>query len=99
MREVFSKFGDIGDIHIPKDRWSGENKGFAFIRFYTKREAEDAMDRMDGRRVDGREIRVAMARYGRPCDERAERRARGDYQERDRHGRRYERALCFDLSM
>lgn len=31
------------------------------------------MDSLDGRRVDGREIRVVMARYGRPIDERERR--------------------------
>lgn len=40
---------------------------FCFIfRFYDKRDAEDALDAMDGRILDGRELRVQMARYGRP---------------------------------
>lgn len=37
-----------------------------FRRFYDKRDAEDALDAMDGRLLDGRELRVQMARYGRP---------------------------------
>jgi splicing factor, arginine/serine-rich 2 len=37
-----------------------------FCRFYDKRDAEDALDAMDGRILDGRELRVQMARYGRP---------------------------------
>lgn len=37
-----------------------------FVRFYDKRDAEDALDAMDGRILDGRELRVQMARYGRP---------------------------------
>lgn len=40
------------------------------MRYYSRRDAEYAMDRMDGRWIDGREIRVAMARYERPIDER-----------------------------
>lgn len=40
---------------------------FEFVdRFYDKRDAEDALDAMDGRLLDGRELRVQMARYGRP---------------------------------
>lgn len=35
-------------------------------RFYERRDAEDAIDSMDGRNYDGRELRVAMAKYGRP---------------------------------
>ena len=34
-------------------------------RFNKKRDAEDALDRMDGADIDGREIRVQFARYGR----------------------------------
>ncbi len=33
--------------------------------FNKKRDAEDALDRMDGTDIDGREIRVQFARYGR----------------------------------
>ena len=36
-----------------------------FDRFARKRDAEDALDRMDGADIDGREIRVQFARYGR----------------------------------
>ena len=32
-------------------------------RFYDKRDAEDAMESLDGRVLDGRELRVQMARY------------------------------------
>lgn len=39
-------------------------------RFYDKRDAEDALDAMDGRVLDGRELRVQMARYGRPASPR-----------------------------
>ena len=37
-------------------------------RYYDKRDAEDAMDAMDGAIFDGRELRVQTARYGRPND-------------------------------
>ena len=36
-----------------------------FSRFSKKHDAEDALDRMDGTDLDGREIRVQFARYGR----------------------------------
>lgn len=37
-------------------------------RFYDRRDGEDAMHAMDGRMMDGRELRVQLARYGRPDD-------------------------------
>lgn len=66
LRRVFERCGEVGDIYIPRDRFSRESRGFAFVRFYDKRDAEDALDAMDGRLLDGRELRVQMARYGRP---------------------------------
>nr|CDJ94811.1 RNA recognition motif domain containing protein [Haemonchus contortus] len=70
LRRMFDKYGEIGDIHIPRDKYTRQSKGFGFVRFYSRRDAEYAMDRTDGRWVEGREIRVAMARYERPIDER-----------------------------
>ena len=66
LRHSFEKYGDVGDVYIPRDRFSRESRGFAFVRFYDKRDAEDAMDSMDGAVLDGRELRVQMAKYGRP---------------------------------
>ncbi|XP_017065485.1 serine/arginine-rich splicing factor 2 [Drosophila eugracilis] len=66
LRRVFERCGEVGDIYIPRDRYTRESRGFAFVRFYDKRDAEDALEAMDGRMLDGRELRVQMARYGRP---------------------------------
>ena len=63
---MFERYGEVGDIYIPRDRFTKESRGFAFVRFHDKRDAEDAMDKMDGYVMDGREMRVQMARYGRP---------------------------------
>jgi len=85
LRRLFERYGEIGDIHIPRDRFSRQSKGFAFVRFVSRREAEDALERVDGRRIDGREIRVVMARYGRAIDE------GGSDRDRDRGRKRYSR--------
>ena len=63
LYRTFDRFGDIADVYIPRDR-HGESRGFGFVRFYDKRDAEDAKS-MDGRMVDGRRIGVQMAKYGR----------------------------------
>ena len=31
-----------------------ESRGFAFVRYYDKRDAEDAIDRLNGYELDGR---------------------------------------------
>mmetsp|Transcript_76923 Transcript_76923/g.213118 ORF Transcript_76923/g.213118 Transcript_76923/m.213118 type:complete len:330 (-) Transcript_76923:150-1139(-) len=33
IREVFSQFGPVLDVHAPKDAWTGERKRFAFVTF------------------------------------------------------------------
>ncbi|KAI0214857.1 Serine/arginine-rich splicing factor 2, partial [Lamellibrachia satsuma] len=68
LKRAFEKYGDVGDVYIPRDRFSRESRGFAFVRFFHNRDAEDAMESMDGAIVDGREMRVQLAKYGRPSE-------------------------------
>ena len=32
LRKVFDKYGEVGDIYIPKDKYNRESRGFAFVR-------------------------------------------------------------------
>ncbi|XP_047143366.1 serine/arginine-rich splicing factor 2 isoform X2 [Hydra vulgaris] len=92
MERYFKKYGELGDIYIPRDRNTHESRGFAFVRYYEERDAEDAMDSMDGKVIDGREIRVAMARYGRPSNQYDPgRRSRGGDRGYDRRSSGYNR--------
>ena len=68
LRRIFEKYGPIGDVYMPWDRFTLESRGFAFVRFQDKRHAEEAMDALDGVMLDGRELRVQMARHGRLLD-------------------------------
>lgn len=91
LRRVFERCGEVGDIYIPRDRHTRESRGFAFVRFYDKRDAEDALDAMDGRMLDGRELRVQMARYGRPTSPQRRGGNRHNGRERGRSRERYRR--------
>nr|CAX79231.1 Splicing factor, arginine/serine-rich 2 [Schistosoma japonicum] len=73
LRRVFSRFGEVGDIYIPRDPYTFESRGFAFVRYCTDREADCAIRGMDGHKVDGREVRVQRAKYGRPTPNRRRR--------------------------
>ncbi|XWS63152.1 hypothetical protein CRYUN_Cryun06bG0071800 [Craigia yunnanensis] len=61
---LFDKYGKVVDIFIPKDRRTGDSRGFAFVRYKYADEAQKAVERLDGRVVDGREITVQFAKYG-----------------------------------
>lgn len=39
---------------------TGEPRGFAFVRFLDQRDADDAMDGLDGERLAGRELRIQV---------------------------------------
>uniref|UniRef100_A0A453B1X8 RRM domain-containing protein n=1 Tax=Aegilops tauschii subsp. strangulata TaxID=200361 RepID=A0A453B1X8_AEGTS len=62
---LFDKYGEVVDIYIPRDRSrTGDSRGFAFVRYKYEDEAQKAVDRLDGRLVDGREMMVQFAKYG-----------------------------------
>ncbi|KAI5061205.1 hypothetical protein GOP47_0023710 [Adiantum capillus-veneris] len=61
---LFDRYGKVVDIFIPRDRRTGESRGFAFVRYKHVDEAQKAVDRLDGRTVDGRDIMVQFAKYG-----------------------------------
>ncbi|KAG0449803.1 hypothetical protein HPP92_015853 [Vanilla planifolia] len=61
---LFDKYGKVVDIFIPRDRRTGDSRGFAFVRYKYADEAQKAVEKLDGRNVDGREIMVQFAKYG-----------------------------------
>ncbi|CAH0477072.1 unnamed protein product [Peronospora belbahrii] len=83
LRKEFERYGEIRDVYIPKDFYTKEPKGFAFVEFCSEREAEDARHSLDGAQIDGRDIRVVFAQERRKSTdqmrsrERMEKRGRG----------------------
>eukprot|EP01029_Cantina_marsupialis_P023768 TRINITY_DN598_c0_g1_i2.p1 TRINITY_DN598_c0_g1~~TRINITY_DN598_c0_g1_i2.p1 ORF type:complete len:144 (-),score=18.75 TRINITY_DN598_c0_g1_i2:101-496(-) len=66
LREAFEKYGTIGDVFVPRDNYTMRNRGFGFVRFKNKEDAEDAISDADGRlEIDGARINCEIARYGR----------------------------------
>lgn len=53
--EIFSAFGTIIDSFFP------ERKGYGFITFETAEQAKAAIETMDGKDLDGRNLRVNIA--------------------------------------
>ena len=66
LKKVFSKYGDLGDVYVPRYPDTFASRGFAFVRFMRKRDAEEAMRKMNGFLLDGRVLSIQMARYARP---------------------------------
>merc|ERR1719353_1070956 len=66
LMAMFSEFGDVKDCYIPKDRNTGQSRGFGFIRYASEEEVERAVKGVDNREVNGRALRVQVAQHARP---------------------------------
>lgn len=60
LEEVFEQFGTVVEVFIPIDRETGKKRGFAFLTFENQASAEKALS-MDGKNLEGRDIRVNIA--------------------------------------
>lgn len=61
LREHFSAYGDVADVHLVSDRETGRSRGFAFVTMGTDEQAAKAISEMDGATLDGRPLRVNEA--------------------------------------
>jgi RNA recognition motif-containing protein len=62
LREAFEKFGNVTEVRLIMDKYSGKSKGFAFIEMPDSNEAQKAIDEMNAKEFMGREIKVSQAK-------------------------------------
>ena len=62
LQELFSQHWNVEDVFIPKDKFTGRPKGFAFVTFATDEEAAGALEKLNGFELNGRPIVVNEAR-------------------------------------
>jgi RNA recognition motif-containing protein len=58
LRQAFTSFGEITEAKVITDRETGRSRGFGFVAFTTEESAKEAIEKMNGAVVDGRQIRV-----------------------------------------
>ncbi len=73
LKKLFSEHGDVSSANIIKDKYTGKPKGFAFVEMANQSEAESAIQALNGKTVDGRNIKVNQAK---PKSDRPEGRSR-----------------------
>ena len=61
LYEIFSSVGNVLDLIIPYNHEINLPRGFAFIAFDTKKEAEEAISKFNGTFLGGRKIAVSFA--------------------------------------
>ena len=73
MEDAVGEYGKIRDIYMPADN-DGRPRGFCFVTFEEKTQAEACALGMNGRELDGRVVRCNIARPRPTPDERRRRR-------------------------
>jgi RNA recognition motif-containing protein len=67
LRKAFAQDGrSVTEVHIVMDRDTGQPRGFAFVEMATDAAAKAAIDAMDGKDLDGRNIKVNEAKERQP---------------------------------
>lgn len=65
LHDLFSKFGRLVRANVVRDRDSRESKGFGFVSFESKADAENALNKMNGYGYDSLILNVTWSReYG-----------------------------------
>jgi RNA recognition motif-containing protein len=62
LKEAFSQAGTVVSASVIVDRQTSRSKGFGFVEMSTEEEAQTAIDTLNGKDVDGRQIAVSEAR-------------------------------------
>lgn len=61
LREAFGEHGDVDEVAVMMDRETGRPRGFAFVTM-PDAAARTAIEALNGKDLDGREIKVSEAR-------------------------------------
>jgi len=83
LRSAFAEHGEVSEAQVVVDRDTGRSRGFGFVTFNNDADAHKARDELNGKELDGREIRVDVAAErndgDRPRGRGGFRGGRGDY--------------------
>ncbi len=66
VRDLFAAHGEVVSVRMITDRETGRFRGFLFVEMATAEQAEAAIAALDGTEVDGRPLKVNMARERQP---------------------------------
>jgi RNA recognition motif-containing protein len=70
LREFFAEYGEVSSAKVIVDKYTNRSKGFGFVEMPDDAAAQKAIEELDGGVVDGRAIKVMVAK---PKEEREKR--------------------------
>ena len=62
LKQIFEEYGEVASAKIISDKFTGISKGFGFVVMDNSDEAEKAIEKLNGSKLDRREIVVNEAR-------------------------------------
>ena len=62
LEDAFAQYGSVVEATLLMDRETGRPRGFGFVTMGTEEEANAAIEGMNGKDVDGRNLTVNIAR-------------------------------------
>jgi cold-inducible RNA-binding protein len=62
LSELFGEIGEVTSVNLITDRMTGQSRGFAFVEMADDGEAQEAINKLNGKDVDGRALKVEEAR-------------------------------------
>jgi cold-inducible RNA-binding protein len=66
LQQAFSSFGNVTSARVVIDKMSGRSKGFGFVEIEDDGGADEAVNKMNGQTIAGREVRVSEAKPQEP---------------------------------
>ncbi|KNA18332.1 hypothetical protein SOVF_071790 [Spinacia oleracea] len=73
LRQLFSPFGQVKSLRLPKNCGGGKHRGFAFVEYSTKQGAQEALKALSRIHVYGRPMVIERANEGETLGELRER--------------------------
>ncbi|CAH1765400.1 3434_t:CDS:2 [Entrophospora sp. SA101] len=58
VADMFERYGRLRKVTVQLDNYTGRNKGFAFVEFEDRKDAEDAYDKYHGANIEGRRLKL-----------------------------------------
>ena len=62
LRSEFAEYGEVQSAKIITDKFTGRSRGFGFVEMNSDDEGKKAMEELNGKDVDGRQLVVNEAR-------------------------------------
>jgi len=69
LRKAFALYGEITEAKVISDRDTGRSRGFGFVTFARDEDAKNAISKMNGASLEGRNIIVNEAKEKSPRED------------------------------